>query len=301
MTISIARVFLLAGGVIIAMFLYLWANDRLTVPSVLQGLGKALSEQNINVTYNQIYGSHKRHKLDIYLPQKTNTQRADTSPIVIFYYGGGWRSGERGMYHFVGAALASRGITTVIPDYRLFPDVKFPAFVEDAALAYQWVWENLVKNNKNKRKIIVMGHSAGAHIAALLALDTHYLQNLDKDISMPDGLIGLAGPYAFNPTTWPRTKPIFSHVKDEETTRPIAYARKNAPSSLLIHGTDDGIVKPWNTNQLIRALNKAGAKSQKIELKDIGHFGIILSIARPFRWRAPVLERMTDFITRFRT
>lgn len=294
-TMRFSRAFLITLGIISAVSLYLWANNQLTFSSLSNQLGRALSETNIETALGKSYGPEARHKLDIYTPSAEND--ISSGPIVIFYYGGGWRNGERKTYHFVGAALASQGITTVIPDYRLYPDVRFPTFVEDAALAYTWVWNNLANTGSTPRPIIVMGHSAGAHIAALLSLDLNYLNKFGETIPQPDAFVGLAGPYAFDPTTWRRTRPIFATASNNaDLTRPVTFANKNAPPSLLLHGTDDGIVKLWNTVKLSRALNEVGAKSKKIELANIGHFGIILSLARPFRWRAPVLDEIIGFV-----
>ena len=251
-----------------------------------------VSEGGVLIERGAEYGPHRRHKLDIYRPQTGE----GTGPIAVFLYGGGWKRGSRETYGFVGAALASRGITTVIPDYRLYPEVSFPAFVEDAALAYAWIWRHLATGKEGSRPIILFGHSAGAHIAALLALDPNYLKTANSKARRPAAFIGLAGPYAFDPTTWPSTKEIFTAVANADRARPISFAGKEAPPSLLIHGLDDTVVRLWNTRSMTKALNAAGAKSRKIEYAGIGHIGLLVAISRPFRWRAPVLQEVVDFI-----
>ncbi|MCF6199696.1 MAG: alpha/beta hydrolase [Hyphomicrobiaceae bacterium] len=185
----------------------------------------------------------------------------------------------------------------------------FPSFIKDVALAYGWVHDHIANKhglitNKNappsqkSRPIFVMGHSAGAHIAALLTLDQRYLHKIDKSITFPAGLIGLAGPMAFDPTTDKTTKEVFASTSDDaDLARPIAQLRTGLPPVLLVHGQKDETVGPWNSRQFAKALEKAGAQTCKLEYADIGHVGLVLAISRPLRWRAPVLDACVKFIT----
>jgi len=246
-----------------------------------------VSERGVEIEVGVPYAAHSRCALDIYRPR----QPSATHPIVLFFYGGGWRSGERATYRFVGSALAARGIITVIPDYRLFPQVAFPAFVKDGARAFAWVADNLAQAGQS---IIVAGHSAGAHTAALLALDPSYLKG-----QKPAGLVGLSGPYAFDPTTWPTTRDIFVRAAGmPNLARPVAFASSSAPPALLLHGASDALVKPWNSIELTQKLRDAARDVQAETFAGIGHMGLLLAISRPFRWRAPVLERMVAFVKR---
>jgi len=255
------------------------------------------ADGGVNVERAQSYGPLARHKLDIYRPRKD----AGRGPVVVFFYGGSWREGDRAIYGFVGAALAARGITTIIPDYRLYPQVMFPSFMEDTALAYGWVHDHIANNNalplQKSRPIFVMGHSAGAHIAALLTLDQRYLHKVDESMAFPAGLIGLAGPMAFDPTTDKTTKEVFaSTINHADRARPIAQVRADLPPVLLAHGQKDETVGLWNARQFAQVLEKAGAKTCKLEYADIGHVGLVLALSRPLRWRAPVLEATVKFI-----
>lgn len=250
---------------------------------------EAVAETSIGLAY----GDNPRQRLDIYRPPRS----AEKSPIVIFYYGGNWKSGSRSTYRFVGAALASRGFTTVIPDYRLFPEVQFPAFVEDAANAYAWVAAKMASECGGGRPIVIVGHSAGAHIAALLALDRSYLEAAAPGAVPPAALIGLAGPYAFDPTTWPSTKEIFASVAGSpDRARPLTFARAGAPPALLLHGSADDTVRLYNTRELAATLAGKGDVVEATEYDGIGHVGLVMAISRPLRWRAPVLDDMTRFI-----
>jgi acetyl esterase/lipase len=260
-----------------------------TVASLYNGL---VADRGVAVETGVAYGPLARDRLDIYRPASGDKG----GPIAMFIYGGGWRSGDRATYGFVGAAFASRGITTVIADYRLFPDVKFPAFVEDAARAYAWVSANLTSGAGKRRPIVLVGHSAGAYIAAMLALDERFLTAAGA-AQRPAGLIGLAGPYAFDPTTYPTTAEIFTPAAaNADAARPVALVRQGAPPTLLMHGLSDETVQLYNTRDLTVALQAVGTDVRKIEYAGIGHMGLVLAISRPLRWRAPVLKEAVAFI-----
>jgi acetyl esterase/lipase len=254
-----------------------------------------VSEHAVRVERNIAFGPDPRHRLDVYRP----SQLSEAGPIIIFYYGGGWTTGDRRMYGFVGSALAARGFTTVIPDYRLYPTVKFPTFVEDAALAYAWVAATIGKSAGRQRAIIVMGHSAGAHTAALLTFDRSYIERAGHTLPRPAALISLAGPLSFDPTTWPTTKKIFEPASDHpDSARPIAFVKPGEPPTLLLHGVPDNIVRIKNSRETAAALREGGNDVTEIEYPSLGHIGIILAIARPLRWRADVLDDVTKFISR---
>jgi len=282
--------FVLVGGAIVAL-VGLILGILISYPRVQSVLSNLIAERGARITRDAPYGPHDRQRLDVYEPREDQS----SSPVVLFIQGGNWRYGSREIYAFLGAALAARGITTVIPDYRLYPEVKFPAFVEDAALAYRWVADNLIRSGE-RRPIILAGHSAGAHIAALLAYDRRYRARAAPDAPRPTGFIGLAGPYAFDPTTWPSTRDVFSTATTADEARPAAFVSPDAPPSLLFHGTDDTVVKLWNMRALAAALTEHGVPVRAVELDRIGHLGVVLAIARPLRWRAPVLGDMIAFI-----
>ncbi len=266
-------------------------------PSLGSFYSMITADGGVRVERGVSFGPQARHKLDIYRPNG----RADRGPVVLFIYGGSWREGDRAIYGFVGAAMAARGFTTIIPDYRLYPDVLFPSFIEDAALAYGWVHDHMASPgtgpSKKRRPLFVMGHSAGAHIAALLTLDQRYLRKLNKTITFPAGLIGLAGPMAFDPTTDLTTKDVFASTTDKpDQARPIAQIRSGLPPVLLIHGEKDETVGPWNSRKFAKALQQVGTSTCKIEVPDVGHVGLVLAFSRPLRWRAPVLTATVRFI-----
>ncbi len=241
------------------------------------------------VERNVSYGVEARQKLDVYRPANPD----EGSPVVVFFYGGSWRSGERGNYEFVGQSLSSRGFITVIPDYRLYPEVRFPAFVEDGARALAWIDENI---SEAEHGFVLIGHSAGAHLAALLALDQKYLDAFRLSSSQVKGLVGLAGPYAFDPLSYRKTRPIFSGLIDADSAKPVSYACNNSPPLLLLHGSEDRLVLPGNSRKLHELQQECGMKSNYIELSDVGHFDIVLGLSDSFSDLAPVLEPIQLFI-----
>jgi acetyl esterase/lipase len=149
----------------------------------------------------------------------------------------------------------------------------------------------------NSSRLFVMGHSAGAHISALLALDPKYLQAHGLRPSNIKGVVGLAGPYTLNPLKWPGVKDIFaSSADDPESARPIKLARNGAPPMLLLHGDRDRIVKSDATVNFANALNAAGSKAEAKLYKSIGHFEIFAAFLWGWRWRASVLKDTEAFI-----
>src|SRR5262245_7535785 len=263
------------------------------LPTVQSLYSRIVADPGVARETGIAYGPHARHVLDLYRPASAAERNG---PIAIFIYGGGWRRGERSTYGFVGAALAARGITTAIPDYRLYPEAKFPTFVEDAARAYAWTRTALASGADERRPIFLIGHSAGAHIAALLALDPRYLAAAGAGPQKLAGWIGLAGPYAFDPTTYPSTRDIFAPALRSQDARPLAFAAAGSPPALLMHGLKVETVQLSNMRSLADALRASGTPVRALELQDIGHTGLLLAISRPFRWRAPVLAEIEAFI-----
>jgi acetyl esterase/lipase len=236
------------------------------------------------------YGPADRQRLDRYAPPAG----AGDAPVVVFFYGGAWTSGERGDYVFVGEALARRGFVALIVDHRLNPQVVFPAFVEDGAKAVAWVAERA-----GDAPLFLMGHSSGAHIAALLALDRHWLEaeGIDGDRRIA-GAVLLAGPYDFLPITDPEVAAVFAGEGDLRETQPITFARAGAPPLLIVTGDADRTVDPQNSKRLAAAMARAGGRAELAVEPGLGHAALVAAIARPLRWLAPVLEEAVGFMRR---
>jgi len=239
------------------------------------------------------YGDDARQKLDIYLPK----QNADGgSTVLIFFHGGSWHDGKREGYGFLGRAFAARGFVTVIADYRKAPSVRFPAFVQDTASAIAWVHANIAKYDGDADRIFIMGHSAGAHIAMMTALDPQWLAANKLTPNVIKGVIGLAGPYDFLPLTSDSSKIALGQWSNLTETQPITYARGDAPPLLLLTGDKDTVVKPRNSKILSEKIQALGGQQQLRIYPDVDHADIIMAVARPFRQKAPIVTDVVNFI-----
>ena len=237
------------------------------------------------------YGSAPRQKLDMYVPKKPSSQ----ADVIVFWYGGYWRHGHKRDYQFVGEALAAKGMLVVIPNYRLYPQVAWRGFVDDGARAYQWVEQNVARYGGNPHRVFVMGHSAGAYIAAMVALDRG-LPSVTSVESRPCGMIGLAGPYAFLPIKDPAVQRVFSAAHHLINTQPIHYVTPGDPPLLLMAGADDHTVNPRNSYRLARAVRAMGGQARVIRYPGIGHIRLLLSLAAPLRFLAPALRDTVAFV-----
>lgn len=237
------------------------------------------------------YGRDPRQRLDVYAPEAGAARR----PVVVFFYGGSWASGSRAGYGFVGRALAARGFVAVVPDYRLAPDHPYPDFVDDGAAAVRWVREHAAQFGGDPDRIVLAGHSAGAYIAAMLAVDERWLGNARGSVR---GLVGISGPYDFLPGDSPETRRAFGHWPRPEEVAPIAYAGAGDPPALLLHGADDRIVKPFLSEAFALSLTNAGVAAEARSYAGVAHAGMVTAIARPLRRNAPTLDDMAAFVER---
>ncbi|MGC6372342.1 alpha/beta hydrolase [Pseudomonas sp. K2I15] len=239
------------------------------------------------------YGDDPRQKLDIYRP----VTALPNSPVVVFFYGGSWNSGSRDDYGFVGEALASRGIVVVIADYRLYPQVRYPLFLQDGAQAVSWTYQHIAEYGADPKQLYLMGHSSGAYNAAMLALDPRLLAAVGLSPSMLKGWIGLAGPYDFLPIENRDVRPVFFYPDSPPDSQPINHVSHDAPPSLLIASVDDNLVNPKrNTGGLAKKLRAAGVPVEEFYFTKTSHATLVASMSRPLRWLAPVLDRVTAFI-----
>jgi len=242
------------------------------------------------------YGPDPRHRLDAYLPARPVPQ----APIVVFFYGGSWTTGERADYRFVGEALASRGIVTLVPDYRLSPAVRYPGFVRDSALALRWAHQRAHEFGADPAKLHVAGHSAGAYNAAMLALDARWLREVDMQPAMLAGWAGLAGPYDFLPIVQPETRVAFNWPDTPADSQPLFHAQQQrgpSPPALLLAPQKDPLVEPLrNTVALADALRERGVTVQHALLPRVSHATLVATLASPLRPLAPTLERMATFL-----
>jgi acetyl esterase/lipase len=238
------------------------------------------------------YGSHPRQRLDIYGPQG----RTGPSPVVVFFYGGSWNSGSREEYAFVGRSLAARGFLTVIPDYRLVPEVVFPAFLDDGALAVRWVRDNISRQGGDPRRMALVGHSAGAYNALMLALDARILGRAGVRRTAIRAVAGLSGPYDFLPFTSPAAEAAFGSAPDLAETQPVTFAGAGAPPAFLATGDADTLVSAKNTRTLAARLRASGGIVDERIYPGVSHAGTLTGLSWLLRGGAPVLDDLTRYL-----
>jgi acetyl esterase/lipase len=245
----------------------------------------------IQLTQSIGYAGRSRHRLDVCRPRG-----AVAAPVVIFFYGGAWQSGYKELYRYVAKALARRGYVAVVPDYRIYPEVCYPDFLDDGALVVRWVKDNIARFGGDPDKLFLKGHSAGAHIAAMLSIDARWLGKVGldprRDIA---GLIGIAGPYDLMPLRDEKLKVIFGGVNRPET-QPIFHVAPGAPPALLMTGGRDRLVEPGNSVRLAARLVAAGNAATVLTYRRVGHFIIIAAVAPFLRFLVPVMRDMDAFV-----
>jgi acetyl esterase/lipase len=238
------------------------------------------------------YGEGPRRRLDVYTPRK----RAALAPVAVFFYGGSWDSGRRQDYGWVGQALAARGFVTIVPDYRVAPEVSYPDFLVDGAQAVRWAEDHAAAYGGDPRRIVLIGHSAGAYNAVMLGLDPAYLRGAGVDPARVRAVAGLSGPYDFLPLDGPITKRTFGAASNLPATQPIGYVSTASPPAFLATGDADTFVLPRNTRALSTALRAEGVPVEERHYAGVDHAGLVLALSRPFRSKAPVLDEMTRFL-----
>jgi acetyl esterase/lipase len=238
------------------------------------------------------YAAGPRGGIDVYAPPSAH----GPAPVAVFFYGGSWDSGRRQDYGWAARALAAQGFLTVVPDYRLYPEVRFPSFLDDCAQAVRWAVDHAASLGGDPSRLVLVGHSAGAYNAAMLALDPRYLSNAGVAPGAIKAFAGLSGPYAFLPLDGPVTRQTFGEAADLEATQPMTYARRDAPPAFLATGDKDTTVRPRNTRKLAAALRDKGARVEERHYAGLDHAGTVLALSRPFRRKSTLLADMTAFL-----
>ncbi|HEX4297956.1 MAG TPA: alpha/beta hydrolase [Devosia sp.] len=235
-----------------------------------------------------------RFKLDIYGPKNPT----GPAPVVMFIYGGSWKQGSKNDYQFVGRALAANGFIAVIPDYRLYPEVTYPSFLEDNASAVKWIEDHIGSYGGDTSRFFLAGHSAGAYNAVMLGLEHSFLN--EYHVTMPiKAIAALSGPFDFYPFEYDDVRNVFGHTDNPEGTQPVNLVAADEPPMLLLQGDQDPIVRMQNTDHLGRKLKAAGDWVTVKYYQNIGHMEVAFAIGAMWRWRAPVLADMVAFFTQF--
>lgn len=255
-------------------------------------LNSALKIKSDHTSVKDIsYGSDNGQTLDVYTPSANSSS---IKPVLIFFYGGSWDSGHKEMYFFTADAFASLGYVVVIPDYVKHPKARFPAFMQDGAAAVAWVKENIEQYGGDPDKVFIAGHSAGAHLGALLMTDESYLQQHSMDPLDIKGFAGLAGPYNFTPTR-ESLKIVFGPEENYPNMQTKNFVNGNEPPMLLLHGEEDTTVGVFNQEILVKALNQVGNRSNGILYPKLTHISILMSLTPLLRKDSTTIDDMDQF------
>jgi len=243
------------------------------------------------------YGDGPKHRLDVYVPDRVPAQQSTPCPLVVFWHGGRWTFGDKADYRFVGAALAGLGYVAVLANYRLYPEVKMAGFMDDTARAASWAAAHGAEYGADPNLLFLMGHSSGAHQAALVTLDRRYFAALGPSVPPPiAGVIGLSGPYDFLPLNEADVQDMFGPPPNYPNSQPIDFVRSDAPPMLLVHGLNDATVWPKNSINLAAALTARGAAVTLKLYPKLVHADTVAALSLPARGRAPTLADIAAFI-----
>lgn len=277
----------------------------------LFALGGCSAVQVIN-TVSKIHGAtvqqdiafdkNPRLTLDLYLPNVPAADSKANTPVIVFFYGGSWNRGEKSEYEFVGRRLASLGYITAIPNYRVYPEAKYPQFLEDGAKASAKVMQLLstaeYQAYKPDNRLIMMGHSAGAYNAAMLAMDDRWLgqANLNRNNTVK-GLIGLAGAYNIYPICVEEVRPVFNHPIYPPNSQPIDYvASSNVPTLLITPEEDTLVSTKKNSLSLHQALLKNQTPSKVVAIKGTDHITVLGTLSPILFFKGDSLGPIQQFV-----
>lgn len=235
---------------------------------------------------NIIYSLEKQLTLNVYSPKRKSSVSND---VLVFIHGGNWTTGNKSMYRFFGKGMAKKGVVTVIIDYRKYPFVNYPSMAMDVAQSLKWVKDNITSFSGDTNKIYVSGHSAGAHLAALIATDTSYFDSIK--INNPIKGCVLIDAFGLDIYSYLKREEKYNYdvyrsifTKDEEQWKngsPFFHLHEGMPKFILFIGgkTYPGIIK--ESNAFIIELKKYQSDAQLITVPRKRHAGMIFSYINP--------------------
>lgn len=274
-----------------ATLLTLGAALALVACQPVRMLNGITSRDTFSLKENLSYGPEERQKLDIYLPKDQPVKKV----VLVFIYGGSWESGSKDEFLFVGEAFARLGYVTVIPDYRLYPEAEFPEFVDDLALGIARLDLHLSSKCPSGRELVLMGHSAGGHMAAMLATEPKYLERNGAGDVQIRALIGLAAPYDL-PLDHELVVDKFQRVKNELEANPIRLASSASPPSLLLHGADDTTAYPYHTKRMAERLAELGVPVETHIYEGVRHITLLAGLASRLQFLNPARDDIAAYL-----
>ena len=223
-----------------------------------------------------------------------SSAKAEQAPVLVFFYGGRWTDGSKDMYPFVAKPFLDMGYVVVIPDYRKYPDVKFPAFVEDGAQAVAWTLDNVSEYHGDSSRLFIMGHSAGAHIGALISADERYLAKFNHSTQDIKAFAGLSGPYDFVPEE-EDLKDMFGPPDQYPQMTVTNFIEGNEPTMLLLWGEKDELVGQRNIDLLAERVRQKNGAVNTIIYPNMGHVDMVSNLIWFIPSKAPIQRDIANF------
>jgi acetyl esterase/lipase len=270
------------------------ANDSVASLSAVDGM--FARQRAAKLAAAGRYGDHPAQKYQLFVPEGEAPRGG--FPLVAFYHGGGWRSGDPHDYRFIARTLVNRGYATALVGYRLKRDGRFPDMLQDSAAGLKAVIDIAAQHGVDAQRVALMGHSAGAYNVTMLTLDPRWLAQAEVPMSALKGTVVLAGPSDFYPFDKSSSKAAMGHWPNPQETQPVNYARADAAPLLLLHGTEDSSVRPRNATILAKAMTARGAPTSATLIDGMGHNGVIITLARPFDGDRRVADALFPFLER---
>ncbi len=215
-----------------------------------------------------------KNLLDLYLPRG----RAGF-PVLLFVHGGSWIQGSKDDFRSQGITFAGHGVGLAVVDYRLSPEFRHPAHIQDVARAFAWVRANIAKYGGHPDELFVGGHSAGGHLAALLGSDGSYLEAEHLSFADLSGVIPISGEYNIRPGRWPE---VFGDgTGDTRDPSPTRHIDGKRPPFLILFAEHDSPSVRRQSDELSSNLRAQSSDVASIEIKDRGHASIVHEISKP--------------------
>lgn len=282
---------LIIAGIALALQYSIGTNG----PKVLDLVDRVTGgSRDVALVHSESLGDHPKQALTVH-SAGPDADGASAKPVIVFVYGGGWRSGDIDDYSFLARGLAPEGYVVVLAGYRLGPDGVFPAMLEDTAKAVAWTRNNIAKFGGDPDSIFISGHSAGAYNVAMIGLDDRWMDAEGLSAGDISGVIGMSGPYDFYPFDSESTKLAFGGAPEPLETQPVNFGRADAPPMLLVQGEKDTLVTPRHAPTLAKVINDAGGWAETAMFAEMDHNAPILALASPWRRDRELIETINAF------
>jgi acetyl esterase/lipase len=215
-------------------------------------------------------------KLDVF-----RVKGGEPAPVLVFIHGGYWNSGHRKLYASFAKTFNSAGFVTVLVDYRLFPEVMYPVFVDDCVNALNWTMEHIAEYGGDPERIFVAGSSAGSHIAAMILLDDEFRNSLAFDPMKIRGALLTSSPFDFEKDNLLDEDILHEVMGSEENyndAQPIKHIRKDVPPILIINGDRDPLTSEAQAARFAHKMKEIGAPVTYLMIPGGDHHSVGLGL-----------------------